>query len=123
MGVIYRPQCGDLSDAMEKVKVFDSFEDLREYIARKFSDNHYIKLNPEEVVASGKPLYDNRIGWIDSDYLCIDSYEKVEDKEGFEYFFGGKSNVPQCIGYFATRWNRDQPNGIFKNDITIVVPN
>lgn len=119
-GVIYRPHSGNgLLDAMNKSMYFNTFEDLQFWIAAEYKNNHYIKLKPEEVVASGQPIYDDRIGWIDSNYLCIDSYEKIEDKEGYEKFFGGKYDHPLCIGYFATKWNRDQPNGILRNDIII----
>lgn len=114
-GIIYRPSCGNLDDAMNKIMYFNNFEDLRMYIIKLYNSYGYMKLNPEEIVASGNQIYDDRIGWIDSDYLCIDSYEKIEDKEGCEKFFGGRYNSPQCIGYFATKWNRDQPNGILKS--------
>lgn len=114
-GIIYRPPCGNLDDAMSKIMYFNNFEDLQYWIAVEYKNNHYIKLKPEEVVASGQSIYDDRIGWLNSDYLCIDSYEKIEDKEGYEKFFGGRYDSPQCIGYFATKWNRDQPNGILKS--------
>ena len=48
--------------------------------------------------------FDERIGWEDSDYLCIDSYENILDKQGYEKHFGGKYDCPQCIGMFATKW-------------------
>lgn len=112
-GVIYRPSCGSLADAMEKVMYFNSFEDLQKYIAEEYSC--YMNLKPEELVLSGNSIYDDRIGWMDSNYLCVDSYKKINDKEGYEKFFGGKYNSPQCIGFVATKWNRDQPNGILKS--------
>lgn len=113
MGIIYRPNRGMLNEAMKEVRYFESFENLQRYIVEDMK--HYIDLKPEEVVSSGKPIFDERIGWLDSGYLCIDSYEKISDKVGYVNYFGGKFNHPVCIGAFATQWNRDQPNGIIKN--------
>lgn len=47
---------------------------------------------------------DERIGWENSDYLCIDAYENIRDKEGYKRYFGGKYNNPICIGMFVTKW-------------------
>lgn len=64
---------------MKEVMYFDSFEDLQRYVVENLKD--YIKLRPQEIVSSNKPVNDERIGWLDSDHLCIDSFDKVEDKK------------------------------------------
>ena len=100
MSVIYRPHRGGLDEAMKLKREVDSFNDLQKFIVKELEQ--WIKLKPEEVVASGEKHNDERIGWKDSDYLCIDSYDKINDKEGYERFFGWKYYHPQCIGMFAT---------------------
>ena len=102
MKVIYRPHRGGLNEAMKEKKVFDSFEELQKYVSEQFPE--WFKVRPCEIIPSGKPVNDERIGWEDSDYLCIDSYENVSDKQGYEKYFGGKYDCPLCIGMFATKW-------------------
>ena len=102
MRVIFRPHRGGLDQAMKEKRVFDSFEELQIYAAGKFPE--WFRVRPCEIIPGGNPVNDERIGWEDSDYLCIDSYEKVEDKAGYEKYFGGKYDTPLCIGMFATRW-------------------
>ena len=104
MSIIYRPHRGGLDEAMALAKEFDSFEDLQKYIVEDMKQ--FIRLNPQEIVSGGNPHEDNRIGWKDSDYLCIDSYSKVEDKEGYKKYFGGEYNHPLCIGMFATDYSK-----------------
>lgn len=104
MSVIYRPHRGGLDEAMASAKEFDSFEDLQNYIVKDMEQ--FIKLNPCEVVAEGYPHEDDRIGWKDSDYLCIDSYMNVEDKDGYVKYFGEVYNHPLCIGMFAINYNK-----------------
>ena len=103
MKVIYRPHRGGLAESMEEKKIFDSFEDLQKYVSeQRFPD--WFKVRPCEIVPGGKPVNDDRIGWLDSDYLCIDAYENIQDKKGYEKYFGGKHYPSQCIGMFATKW-------------------
>ena len=102
MRVIYRPHRAWLDQAMKEKRVFDSFEELQIYAAGKFPE--WFKVRPCEIIPGGTPVNDERIGWEDSDYLCIDSYEKIEDKAGYEKYFDGKYDTPLCIGMFATRW-------------------
>lgn len=100
MSIIYRPHRGSLSEAMKDAMEFDTFQDLQKYIVKDMK--RFIKLNECEIVSGGRPVNDDRIGWRDSDYLCIDEYGKVRDKEGYELLFGGRYEYPQCIGMFAT---------------------
>lgn len=98
--VIYRPHRSTLDEAMKLRKEFDSFEDLQNYIVNELKD--FINLKPKEVIASNEAHNDERIGWKDSDYICIVGYDKIEDKAGFEKYFGGKFESKLCIGMFAT---------------------
>lgn len=105
MSIIYRPHRGSLSEAMKDAVEFDTFKDLQKYIVKEMSS--FIKLRECEIVPGEHPVNDNRIGWKDSDYLCVDGYDKVRDKEGYELCFGGKYEYPQCIGMFATDYERN----------------
>lgn len=100
MSVIYRPHRGSLSESMKEAVEFDTFQDLQKYIIKYMEQ--IIKLRECEIVSGGHPVSDDRIGWKDSDYLCIDGFDKVKDKEGYELCFGGRYEYHQCIGMFAT---------------------
>lgn len=100
MGVIYRPHRGSLSKSMNEAMEFESFQDLQKYIVKDMKQ--VIKLNECEIIPGGHPVNDERVGWRDSDYLCINGHDKVIDKEGYELCFGGRYEYPQCIGMFAT---------------------
>lgn len=105
MSVIYRPHKGSLSEAMKAVMEFDTFKDLQKYIVKDME--RFLKLNECEIVPGGRPVSDDRIGWKDSDYLCIDGYNEIKDKEGYELYFGDRYEYPQCIGMFATDYKND----------------
>lgn len=102
MGIIYRPHRGGLEEAMKEKMEFTTFEELQRYIVGEMEP--WIKLSPEEIVQGGHISEDRRIGWKDSDYLCIDAYKNIKDKQGYKLYFGGEYNSPQCIGMFATQW-------------------
>lgn len=104
MGVIYRPNRGTLDEAMTVSREFCDFVALQNYIVEKMKP--WIKLNPQEVIPAGDPVYDERIGWKDLDLLCIDRYDNIEDKEGYIHYFNGKYDHPLCIGIFATEWEK-----------------
>lgn len=103
--IIFRHHRGSLSDSMETKREFESFSDLQKYIVEYIKP--YMNLIPEDIVPSGKPINDERIGWEDTDYLCIRGYKEVSDKEGFEKYFGGRYENPLCIGMFATKYKND----------------
>lgn len=105
MSVIFRHHRGLLADSMETKREFDSFSDLQNYIVEYLKS--YMDLIPEDIVAGGDAVKDERIGWEDSDYLCIRGYKDVSDKKGFEMYFGGKYDSPLCIGMFATKYKND----------------
>ena len=103
--VIFRHHRGLLLDSMETKREFESFVDLQNYIVEYMKP--YMNLIPEDVVPGRTPVNDERIGWEDSDYLCIRGYNEVSDKEGFEIYFGGKYESSLCIGTFATKYKND----------------
>lgn len=103
--VIFRHHRGSLGDSMETKREFDSFAELQNYIVEQMKP--YMNLIQEDVVPGGEPVNDERIGWEDSDYLCIRGYKEVSDKEGFEKYFGGRYENPLCIGMFATKYKND----------------
>lgn len=103
--IIFRHHRGLLAESMETAREFKSFENLQNYIVEYMKP--YMNLIPEDIVPGGEPINDERIGWEDSDYLCIRGYNKVSDREGFEKYFGGKYGHPLCIGMFATNYKND----------------
>lgn len=102
MSVIYRPHRGGLEESMKEAREFNSFEELQKYIVKNMEQ--FIKLNECEIVPGGHPVNDKRVGWQDSDYICIDGYSNVRDKESYELYFGDRYEYPQCIGMFATKY-------------------
>lgn len=100
--LIFRHHKGSLSDSMKTCKEFNNFQELQEYIVKYMQP--YMDLVLSDVVASNEKTNDLRIGWEDSDYICIAGYNKVSDKEGFERYFGGKYESDCCIGMFATKY-------------------
>ncbi len=100
--IIFRHHKGFLDEAMQTCKEFNNFEELQQYIVDYMKP--HINLKTSDIVASNEKHLDNRIGWEDSDYVCIIGYDKVSDKEGFEKYFGGKYCNNLCIGMFATKY-------------------
>lgn len=100
--IIFRNHKGSLCESMKTCIEFNTFEELQEYIIQYMKP--YIRLEKNDIVASNEKTNDTRIGWEDSDYLCIAGYNKVSDKEGFEKYFGGKYDDDLCIGMFATKY-------------------
>lgn len=100
--IIFRHHKGSLGDSMKTCKEFNNFQELQEYIVKYMQP--YMDLVLSDVVASNEKTNDARIGWEDSDYICIAGYNKVSDKEGFERCFGGKYEDDLCIGMYATKY-------------------
>lgn len=108
--IIFRHHRGLLSDSMKTAREFESFKDLQNYIVQYMKP--CMNLIPEDVVPCGEPINDERIGWEDSDYLCIRGYNEVTDREGFEKYFGGRYENPLCIGMFAAKYKNGGVHGI-----------
>lgn len=103
--IIFRHHRGFLDEAMQTCKEFNNFEELKQYIVDYMKP--HINLKPSDIVASNEKHCDDRIGWKDVDYLCIKSYKNCSDKMGYEKYFGGKYDCPQCIGMFATKYPKE----------------
>lgn len=114
MAVIYRPVRGGLAESMEEVRVFESFSAMQEWVANDHKP--YLNIRPEEIIPLKEPVNDDRTGWVDTDYLCVDAYQNIEDKASYIRYFGAKYDHPLCIGYYATTWNQDQTDKIKASD-------
>ena len=90
--VIYRPHRELLDEAMAEAKVFDSFEDMKAYIAEQEAEAYgtYKHFDESDIVIKDETVNDTRIGWEDTRYVCVKRFVK----EVYEY--------PQCIGMCAT---------------------
>jgi len=106
MSVIYRPFKGTLKESMKEIKVFDSYEDLQNFIIERSKGSFNIR--PCEIIIGGRPTLDERTGWVDSDSIYIDCYDNVEDKEGYLRHFGYKFDTQIGIGIFATEWRKSK---------------
>lgn len=90
--LIYRPHRGSLAEAMAEAKTFNSFDEIKEYVANKWNSVWgYQILNPDNIVLDEEFHNDDRIGWKDVRYLCT---KKLGDEDYMEEY-----GNPQCIGY------------------------
>lgn len=69
--LIYRPHRGGLAEAMAEAKTFNSFEEIKEYVANEWNNLWRCQiLNPDDIVLDEESYDDDRIGWKDVHYLC-----------------------------------------------------
>ena len=90
--LIYRPHRGSLADAMAEAKTFNSFDEIKEYVANQWNASwkHCI-LDPNDIVLCDSIGDDDRIGWKDVRYLCT---KKLGNEDYIK-----KYGCPQCIGF------------------------
>lgn len=90
--LIYRPHRSSLAEAMAEAKTFNSFDEIKEYVANKWNSVlGWNILNPNDIVLDEESHDDDRIGWKDVRYLCI---KRLGDEDYMEEY-----GSPQCIGY------------------------
>lgn len=90
--LIYRPHRSNLAEAMTEAKTFNSFDEIKEYVANKWNSVwEWNILNPNDIVLDEESHDDDRIGWKNVRYLCI----KRLGNEDYMEEYGN----PQCIGY------------------------
>ena len=75
--LIYRPHRGSLAEAMAEAKTFNSFDEIKEYVANKWNSVWgYQILNPDDIVLDEEFHNDDRPGLT----RFIFSTEKPDDK-------------------------------------------
>jgi len=90
--LIYRPHRGSLAEAMVEAKTFNSFDEIKEYVANKWNSVWgYNILNQNDIVLDKESHNDDRIGWKDVRYLCT---KKLGDEDYIKEY-----GHPQCIGF------------------------
>ncbi len=90
--LIYRPHRGSLADAMAEAKTFNSFDEIKEYVANEWNSIWgWNILNPNDIVLGDDIGDDNRVGWRNCHYLCT----KKLDNEDYMKEYG----CPKCIGF------------------------
>lgn len=90
--LIYRPHRGSLAEAMAEAKTFNSFDEIKEYVANKWSSVWgYSILNQNDIVLDEEFHNDDRIGWKNVRYLCT---KKLGDEDYIKEY-----GRPQCIGF------------------------
>lgn len=105
--IIYRPHRGGLTEAMAEAKEFETEEEMKQYIYEQhkayFLDLGYPNAPfgiDDIVIDKENPHEDNRIGWLDTMYVCVKRY-------GDEDYIK-KYGTPQCIGMCATDYKRKE---------------
>lgn len=106
--IIYRPHRGGLTEAMQERQIFQTEEEMKQYIYEEhkatferwgYSDAPFeiddIVIEREEL------LEDERVGWHNATLVCVKRYGNEDYME--------KYGCPQCIGTCAT----DFPHIIF----------
>lgn len=90
--LIYRPHRGSLADAMEEARTFNSFDEIKEYVANKWNNLcGYQTLDSDNIVLDEESHDDDRIGWKDVHYLCV---KKIGNEDYIKEY-----GCPQCIGF------------------------
>lgn len=79
----YRPHRGSLQSSMEKMQVFNTIEEMFDYIVNTDS---FHAIDKEDLSITEDLGKDDRIDWIETRYILTKRYGAEE----FEY--------PQCIG-------------------------
>ena len=88
MSYIFRPHRSTLNEAMAEAKVFDTKEEMFDYIVACWKG----LFDVSDLVIDDEESPDNRIGWLDEHYVCTKRFgDKIND-------------VPQCIGMCATKF-------------------
>lgn len=90
--IIYRPHRGSLANAMEEVKEFNDELEMKEYIVKQWNGH----ISFDDIVIADNPHNDDRIGWIDTRYVCT---KKLGEDDYIK-----KYGHPQCIGMCATEY-------------------
>lgn len=90
--LIYRPHRSSLAEAMKEARTFNSFEDIKNYVANEWNNLWgYQILNPDNIVLDEESHDDDRIGWKDVHYLCV---KKIGNEDYIKEY-----GCPQCIGF------------------------
>lgn len=90
--LIYRPHRGSLADAMAEAKIFNSFDEIKEYVTHQWNSVWgWNILNPNDIVLDEESHDDDRISWKDVRYLCL---KRLGNEDYMEEY-----GCPQCIGF------------------------
>lgn len=97
--IIYRPACGGLEEAMAQAKEFESEQEMKEYIVKKYTEIHnQAPFGAEDISIAEEAVEDRRIGWKDCRYVCTRRY--------FNEDYIKKYGAAQCIGYCAEDYEK-----------------
>ena len=91
--IIYRPVRGSFRRAMEEARVFETEDDMKDFICSElYSYDGTAAVSKEDIVIKDDPISDPRNGWEDTNYVCTKRF-------GHEVY-----ETPQCIGFCATKF-------------------
>lgn len=88
-----------LDEAMAEAKVFDTVEQMKDYIVKLWhegwSGSEELFTVDDIVINEESAVNDVRIGWENSMYVCVKRMGKTD--------YMKKYGTPQCIGMCATK--------------------
>ena len=87
--IIFRPQRGSLDKAMAEAKVFNSIEEMKQYVVDYYFFKHPT-FGVEDIIIDDEAIPEEaENGWRDTRYVCV------------KRWYGKVFDYPQCIGMCA----------------------
>ena len=85
--VMYRPNRGTLSEALEQAREFDSVEAMLNHVCTEHNKEFaWFQITPEEI-CSERYGSDERIGWHNCFMLLFERPSKIKDIKGYQNYF------------------------------------
>lgn len=103
--IIYRPHRGGFADAMSLAKEFETIKEMKEHIVQEHTDEDMGQaFGLEDIVLGDERKNDPRNGWKNTCYVCVKRY------------FSEVYSIPQCIGMFATEYEKKDNDKLRQNN-------
>lgn len=94
--ILFRPIKGSLSEAMQLVKEFETENDMKDYISKRWGGDY---ISFDDIIIDDKSFDESdRNGWKNTKYVLT---KTMGDTDCIAEY-----GVPQCIGYCATEYDK-----------------
>lgn len=104
--IMHRPHRSTLDASMKEMREFESLYECLETLIAEHNGKYPFQLTMGDIVIAPYG-HDERVGWHDMFLICCVPYNAVNDKEGYEIYYGGKYDHPlQLFGMFTTNYER-----------------
>lgn len=105
---MHRPHRGSLDAAMKEVREFKSLYECLCTLIVEHNARYLFHLRILDIVIIPYGS-DKRVGWHDMFMICCVPYKDVEDKEGYEEYYGGQFDYPlELFGMFTTDYEKEK---------------